>query len=108
MNFQEAAARFEHSESGTDAFKLLYKEAFELMRSDSANAGLYFVIGTAAQSYVRQYEDQGVSGEFADYAKTVLQNFNTRVLQALASDAATRLAMLGEVAVEYQWKVREF
>ncbi|SFC19651.1 hypothetical protein SAMN05216344_11114 [Polaromonas sp. OV174] len=108
MNFQEAAARFERSESGTDAFKLLYKDAFELMRSDMANAGLYFVIGSAAQSYVRRYEDQGVSGEFADYAKSVLHKFNTRIVEALAAEPATRLAILGEVAAEYQLHVSEF
>ncbi|MFZ2296253.1 MAG: hypothetical protein WAW46_14605 [Polaromonas sp.] len=78
------------------------------MCSDSANAGLHCVIGTAAQSYVRQYEEPGVSGELADQAKAVLQNFNSRAFQALGCDAATRLAILGEVAVESQWKVSEF
>lgn len=108
MNFQEVAAQFERAESGTDAFKILYKDAFELMRSDLANAGLYFVIGVAAQSYVRKYEDQGVSGEFADHAKAVLQAFNAKIVQALASDPATRLLILGEVAAQYQLQVSEF
>lgn len=108
MNFQDTAVRFERSESGTDAFKLLYKDAFELMREDAANAGLYFVIGVAAQSYVRQYEDQGVSNEFANHAKAILQDFNSRIVQALAADPARRLQLLGEVAAEYQLQVHEF
>ena len=108
MKFQDAAARFEHSGAGTDDFKRLYKDAFELMSNDAENAGLYFVIGVAAHSYVTQYEDQGVSGEFADHAKAVLVGFNKNISQALASDAKTRLALLGEVATEYQLRVHEF
>ena len=48
MTFQDTATQFEKSDGGTDDFKRLYKEAFELMKSDSANAALYFVIGVAA------------------------------------------------------------
>ena len=108
MNFQEAAARFEQSGAGTDDFKRLSKDAFELMSDDAGNAGLYFVIGVVAHSYVTQYEDQGVSGEFSDQAKAVLVGFNRKINQALASDAATRLELLGEVASEYQLRVHEF
>ena len=108
MNFQDAADRFGNSGAGTDDFKRLYKDMFDLMSRDSANAGLYFVIGTAAHSYVAQYEDQGVSGEFSDRAKGILVGFNKKISQALASDADTRLALLGEVAAEYQLRVPEF
>ena len=108
MNFKEAAARFERSESGTDAFKRLYKDAFALMSSDSENAGLYFVIGVAAHSYVNRYEDQGVSGEFSDRAQAILAGFNRKISQALASEASIRLSLLGEVAAEYQLQVSEF
>src|SRR5450759_656510 len=108
MNLQEAAAKFERAGSGTDAFKRLYEDAFQLMSSDLENAGLYFVIGVAAQSYVRQYEDQGISPEFADHAKAILDGFNQKIIQALASDPTTRLSLLGEVAVAYQLGVTEF
>ncbi len=108
MNFQEAAARFEHSGAGTDDFKLLYKSAVELMGSDVENAALYFVIGVAAHSYVTQYEDQGVTAEFADQAKSVLVGFNKKISQALDADFKARLALLSEVATEYQFRVNQF
>jgi len=108
MNFQDAADRFRNSGAGTDDFKRLYKDMFDLMSRDTTNAGLYFVIGTAAHSYVAQYEDQGVSGEFSDRAKEILVGFNRKISLALDSDAATRLAILGEVAAEYQLRVPEF
>ena len=108
MNFQDAADRFRNSGAGTDDFKRLYKDMFDLMSRDTANAGLYFVIGTAAHSYVAQYEDQGVSGEFSDRAKEILVGFNRKISLALDSDAATRLSILGEVAAEYQLRVPEF
>ena len=108
MNFQDAADRFGNSGAGTDDFKRLYKDMFELMSRDTANAGLYFVIGTAAHSYVAQYEDQGVSSEFSDRAKEILVGFNNKIAQALTADASTRLAVLGEVAAEYQLRVAEF
>lgn len=108
MSFQDIAARFERAESGTDSFKTLYKDCFQLMKDDPDNAGLYFVIGIAAQAYVRKYEDQGISGEFADRAKATLVGYNTKLVQALACDAATRLHRLGEVAIDYEWHVPDF
>ena len=38
MNFQDAADRFGNSGAGTDDFKRLYKDMFELMGRDTANA----------------------------------------------------------------------
>ena len=108
MNFVEAASRFEASESGTDSFKLLYKAAFSLMTQDTENAALYFVIGVAAHAYVINYEDQGVSPDFADRAKTVMLAFNSKIAEALKSDPPARLRILGEVASDYQFNVHEF
>ncbi len=108
MNFQETAARFENSAGGSDDFKLLYKDVFQLMGSDSENAALYFVVGIAAQSYVTRYEDQGVTSEFADSAKAILVGFNRKIGEALSADAKTRLRLLGEVASEYQFEVHAF
>ena len=108
MNFQDTATRFERAESGTDSFKILAKDAYQAMKDDAANAGLYFVIGVAAQSYVRRYEDQGVAPEFADRAKAILVGYHAKILPALAADAATRLRLLGEVAVDYEWLVQDF
>lgn len=108
MNFKQIAASFEHAESGTDAFKAFYKESFELMKADPENAGLYFVVAVAAHSYVRAYEDQGVTPEFADAAKATLAGLNAKLLHALASEPAERLKLLGEVANEYEWSVSGF
>ena len=108
MSFQEISMRFARAESGTDSFKLLYKDCYQLMKSDPDNAGLYFVVGVAAQAYVRGYEDQGVSSEFADHAKAILVGYNNRLVQALGADPATRLRVLGEVAIDYEWDVHDF
>jgi hypothetical protein len=108
MTFQEIAAEFERSYGGTDDFKRLYKGAHELMRSDDANAALYFVIGVAAHAYVLKYEDQAVTTELAESAKATLVGFNGKICRALASDAATRLALLGEVVCDYQFRVSCF
>ena len=108
MNFQEISTRFENDLSGSDAFKLLYRGAFDLMKSDLDNAGLYFVIGVAAQAFVQKYEDQGIMVEFADNAKATMVALNTRILAALAAEPAQRLRILGEVATEYEWNVTAF
>lgn len=108
MNFKQIAARFEQAESGSDSFKQLSRDAFESMKTDVDNAALYFLIGVAARSYVSRYEDQGVSGEFADRAKAVLVGYNDRLIAALGADAQTRLHVLGEVAVDYEWQVSDF
>ena len=108
MAFQHLADSFEKSGAGTDDFKRLYKGAFELMKTDSANAALYFVIGVAAHAYVLKYEDQGVSIEISEAAKTALVAYNAKISQALSADASTRLAVLGEVASDYQFQIPNF
>ena len=108
MTFQTLAAAFEQSGAGTDDFKRLYKGAFELMKSDSANAALYFVIGVAAHAYVVQYEDQGVAPEISEAAKKALVSYCTKIGQALAADPATRLAQLGEDASANQFEIHNF
>lgn len=108
MNFKDIAERFERAESGTDAFKVFYKDAFELMKSDPENAALYFVVAVAGQSYVRTYEDQGVTAEFADGAKATLAAFNAKLIRALASEPAIRLRLLGEVATDYEWNIASY
>ncbi len=108
MTFKEITERFARSESGSDSFKSFYKDAFELMKTDPDNAGLYFVVGIAAQTYVIKYEDQAVDPDFADRAKATLEGFNKRLLEALDADPAERLRVLGNVAVEYQWHVDAF
>lgn len=108
MSFQTVAERFEQSGAGTDDFKRLYKDAHDLMKSDGANAALYFVIGVAAHAYVLQYEDQGVSTAFAEHAKAILVGLNRKIGQALAAEPAERLKLLGEVACEYQFRVTDF
>ena len=108
MIFQETAAQFENSGGGTDDFKRLYKDAFELMKTDSENAGLYFVVGVAAHAYVMRYEDQAVTTELAESAKATLVGFCQKICQALASEPAKRLSLLGEIANEYQFRVTSF
>ncbi|MFT3719687.1 hypothetical protein [Pseudorhodoferax sp.] len=108
MSFPEIAQRFAETSSGTDAFKVFYKEAFKLMQADPVNASLYFVPGIAAQSFVRNYEDQGITTEFADRSKAILVEFNAKIVQALASDPAERLRLLSEVALAYEWNVHDF
>ena len=108
MTFKEITQRFSQSESGSDSFKQFYKDAFDLMKADPDNAGLYFVVGIAAQTYVIKYEDQAVDPEFADRAKAALEDLNARLLGGLEQDAEHRLRVLGQVAVDYQWHIDNF
>jgi len=108
MNFKETCDRFAAGHSGTDAFKALSRSAFDLMKVDQENAGLYFVVGVAAHSFVRQYEDQGITAEFADGAKATMVALNAKLAAALDAEPAQRLRMLGEVATEYEWNVTAF
>ena len=108
MNFLEVSQRFEQAESGTDSFKILSKDTFQLMTLDPENAGLYFLIGTVARAYVRRYEDQGVSPAFADQAKTTVVGYTTKINQALSAEPMARLRLLGEVAIDYEWHMHDF
>ena len=57
---------------------------------------------------MRRYADQGVAPEFADKAKAILGGYNAKIVEALAADAGTRLRLLGEVALDYEWQVQDF
>ncbi len=108
MSFEEVSRQFAQSESGTDSFKILFRRAFELMQEDAPNAALYFVIGIAAQAYVRRYEDEGVTSDFANKTKKTFEAFNAKILHGLQADPATRLALAGEVANEYEHHITNF
>ena len=108
MDLHDLTQRFNNSLSGTDAFKDLYKGAFGLMKSDTPNAALYFVLAIAAQAFVRKYEDQGITGEFVDSAKATMAAFSAKALDALASDPEERLRLLSEIAYDYEWNTHDF
>jgi hypothetical protein len=108
MTFKAITDQFDNSASGTDAFKVLSKAAFDLMKVDRENASLYFVIGTAARAFVLRYEDQGLTAEFIDEAKATVRSMNSKLLTALDSEPAERLRLLNEVAVDYEWNVTTF
>ncbi|MFT3813014.1 MAG: hypothetical protein QM740_06500 [Acidovorax sp.] len=108
MTFQDIAQIFAQGPSGTDQFKAFYKNAFALMKTDPANAALYFVVGVAAHSYVQRFEDQAVEPQMADEAKATLESFNARLLDALAQEPAKRLEIASAVALDYEWTVKNF
>lgn len=108
MTFQEIAARFERSGSGSDSFKALSRSAFDLMKEDPDNAGLYFLVGVAAKSYVRVYEDQAVTEEIAERAKRILAGYNGRIAASLEQDAAARFSVLSAITLDYEWQVADF
>lgn len=108
MTFSEIAQAFESGAGGTDQYKSFYKGAFELMKTDPANAALYFVVGVAAHSYVNKYEDQAVDPELADQAKGRLDGYNRILVQALGQDAGQRLQAASKIATDYQWNVHDY
>lgn len=108
MTFQDIAARFEKSGSGSDSFKALSRSSFDLMKTDADNAALYFLIGVAAKSYVRVYEDQAVTEEIAERAKKILCGYNAKVIEALGAGPAARFAILSEISADYEWAVADF
>ncbi|MCB7495327.1 hypothetical protein [Klebsiella pneumoniae] len=72
MTFEEIKERFAGAGTGTDAFRGLYNETFELMNADKENAAVYFLIGVAARSYVLRYDDQAVDPDFAEQSKQTM------------------------------------
>ena len=108
MNFTDLATQFERAESGSDSFKSLYQSSFDLMKVDPANAAGYFVVGIAAQAYVRKYEDQGVEPETADRAKALMEGLNALVTEALSRPEAERLGLFSEAAMTYEHEIHLF
>lgn len=108
MNFSDTVERFKESLAGTDAFKALAKNCFELVKTDRENAGLYFVAGVAARAFVMRYEDQGLSSEFVESSKATMLGMCEKLVSALQSERGDRLLVLGEVAHEYEWVVTAF
>lgn len=108
MDFDDAARRFGLASSGSDAFKTLSREMLSLMKSDPSNAAFYFVIGIAARSYVQRYEDQGVSGAFADSSHAALVALCARVSATLRAPPEQRLRTISELVVDYEFGITAF
>ena len=108
MTFDELAANFRNSPSSIDAVKLLYRGAYELMKTEVDNAGLYFVIGVAGQSFVRSWDDQELTVEFLDKSKSEIEGLLDTLLRALHSEPAEKLRLLGQAATEYEWHIKGF
>ncbi len=108
LDFETVAQRFAQAEPGTDAFKEFFRNAYHLMKLDPENAALYFIVGVAAHAYSTTYEDQGVSPETAENAKSILQGYNAKIVQGLQADAQSKMRLLNEVALHYEWQVTNF
>ena len=80
MTFDEIKERFAGAGTGTDAFRGLYNETFELMNADKENAAVYFLIGVAVD----------------------------KIAFALHQPAEDKIKIASEVASEYHWKVTSF
>lgn len=108
MNFQSVAQQFEQGESGTDSFKLMYRNLQKLMQADPANAAAYFIIGSAAHNYVLRYEDQAVDPEVADAAQSTLVDYCDRLLRVWDSVEQDKYLALSWVANHYEWNVTNY
>ncbi len=108
MDFRTISKDFLEASIGTDAFRELYKNCFNLMKEDKDNALIYHLIVSMARSYVLTYDDQPVKPESALKSKALLEHYNSKVELALDSDAESRLKILGEIATEYQFDIHDF
>ena len=108
MTFDEIKERFAGAGTGTDAFRGLYNETFELMNADKENAAVYFLIGVEARSYVLRYDDQAVDPNFAEQSKQTMSALVDKIAFALHQPAEDKMKIASEVASEYHWKVTSF
>ncbi|STV85514.1 Uncharacterised protein [Klebsiella michiganensis] len=108
MTFDEIKERFAGAGTGTDAFRGLYNETFELMNADKENAAVYFLIGVAARSYVLRYDDQAVDPNFAEQSKQTMSALVDKIAFALHQPAEDKIKIASEVASEYHWESHQF
>lgn len=108
MNFIDVVEDFRRSESGTDSFKILYRDLLKLMQIDPTNAAAYYILSTAAHNYVLYYEDQAVEPETADAAKISLLDFCDRFAEACKGSAEEKFSEISLISNEYEWKITSF
>jgi hypothetical protein len=72
MTFSDAAAIFATRLPGTDAYVELRQAMCQLIKNDTENAAVYFLIFGFARTYVMLYEDQEVSPTFAEENQKVM------------------------------------
>ncbi|MCC8378165.1 MULTISPECIES: hypothetical protein [Xenorhabdus] len=108
MIFDEIKDRFASAGIGTDAFRELYRETFDLMNEDKDNAVIYFLVGVAARSYVLRYDDQEVDPDFAEQSKILMEGFVEKIALSLKQSFEKRIKIASEVASDYHWKTSSF
>ncbi|QIQ20847.1 hypothetical protein [Zophobihabitans entericus] len=109
MTFTQAVTNFAKSLPGTDSYVNLRNAMQTLIKDDSANAAVYFLIFGFARTYVMLYEDQEVSPQFAeDNQKLMLSYLNTLNAALQKSNAAELYQAMNDVVVKYEESKKVF
>lgn len=111
MIFQSLFQQFQLLSSGTDAFKQLKNQCEYHIQHNEYNlekSGL-FLIYTFSKNYVLLYEDQAVSSEFANQAKSQLIAYMQILNHAILSqDKIQVLDAINHISAEYMQSSRIF
>lgn len=111
MNFQLVFEEFNALSNGTDAFKWLKNNCEQAIKKSDllAEHCCLFLIYGFAKNYVLLYEDQPVSPEFSNAAKTQLLKYMQQMLIALNSqDSQQVLHTLNNISSKYMQSSRVF
>ena len=111
MVFQSLLEQFQALPFGTDSFKQLKNHCEQQIKT--ANLALeqtaLFLIYGFAKNYVLLYEDQAVTAQFSNAAKTQLLTYMQQLNAALATqDKALILERLNQVTQDYMHSSRVF
>ena len=111
MMFQSLLEQFQALPSGTDSFKQLKNHCErQIKTADLAleQTALFLIYGFA-KNYVLLYEDQAVTADFSNAAKTQLLTYMQQLNAALATqDKALILERLNQVTQDYMHSSRVF
>lgn len=102
MNFTEITDQFDASVPGTDAFLKVKEGMHRLISEDSGRAAAYFLIYGFARSYVILHDDEGISTDFAERAKTQLLHYMRQIETSLQNDATTLLEAMNKIVSDYE------
>ena len=111
MMFQSLFEQFQALPSGTDSFKQLKNHCEQQIKTTdlALEQTALFLIYVFAKNYVLLYEDQAVTADFSNAAKTQLLTYMQQLNAAFETqDKALILDRLNQVTQDYMLSSRVF
>jgi len=102
MKFKNVVKRFNELPACTDSFVFIEESMEFLMKENSKNASVYFLLYTISRSHYVYYQDQEMHEDFSNAAKSQMAKYLSQIQNAFEIESNDNLLdTTDEISREY-------